>query len=81
MRRVKTYRVRAAWDAEAGVWIATSDDVPGLCCEAETWAELIDSVRELAPDLLVLNHAAPPGARTVTLRIVAEDERAVTLVA
>lgn len=28
--------VRAEWDDEAGVWGATSDDVPGLATEGET---------------------------------------------
>lgn len=27
--------VRATWDDEAGVWVAESDDVPGLITEAE----------------------------------------------
>ena len=29
--------VRALWDAEARVWVATSDDVPRLVAEPETW--------------------------------------------
>jgi hypothetical protein len=32
----KPYFVRAEWDAEAAVWVAASDDVPGLVTEAET---------------------------------------------
>ena len=32
----KIYFVRAEWDEEAKVWVATSDDVPGLETEAET---------------------------------------------
>ena len=31
----KIYFVRAEWDEEAKVWVATSDDVPGLVTEAE----------------------------------------------
>jgi len=27
---VKVLFIRAEWDAEAAVWVATSDDVPGL---------------------------------------------------
>ncbi len=37
------YRVEAFWDAEAAVWVATSEDVPGLATEAET----IDLTRPL----------------------------------
>ena len=36
----KIYFVRAEWDGEAKVWVATSDDVPGLATEAETMEEL-----------------------------------------
>jgi predicted RNase H-like HicB family nuclease len=28
--------VRATWDDEAGVWVAESDDIPGLISEAES---------------------------------------------
>ncbi|MCK7514183.1 MAG: DUF1902 domain-containing protein [Desulfobacterales bacterium] len=37
--------VRAEWDAEAGVWVATSDDVPGLATESETIEALIEKLR------------------------------------
>ena len=36
--------VYALWDAEAGVWVATSEDVPGLATEADTIEQLIASV-------------------------------------
>lgn len=32
--------VRAEWDEEARVWVATSDDVPGLVTEADTVEDL-----------------------------------------
>ncbi len=32
----KLYFIRAEWDEEARVWVATSDDVPGLATEADT---------------------------------------------
>lgn len=32
----KPYYVHAAWDDEARVWVASSEDVPGLATEAET---------------------------------------------
>jgi hypothetical protein len=35
-RRADHAHIFADWDAEAGVWTATSDDVPGLAIEAET---------------------------------------------
>ncbi len=47
--------ITARWDGEAAVWIATSDDVPGLVVESETWPSMIDEVRVVLPDLLDLN--------------------------
>lgn len=47
--------VRAEWDAEAGVWVATSDDVPGLATEAETFEALSAKLDFLVPELLDAN--------------------------
>jgi len=33
----KIYFVRAEWDEEAKVWVATSDDVPGLVTKPKQW--------------------------------------------
>ena len=30
----RVYEIRAQWDSEAGVWVAESEDVPGLVAEA-----------------------------------------------
>ena len=43
------------WDAEAQVWIAVSNDVPGLVAEAETSALLVQKLRILIPELLEAN--------------------------
>ena len=32
--------VNAEWDPEANVWVATSEDVPGLITEADTLEDL-----------------------------------------
>jgi hypothetical protein len=44
--------IQARWDSDAGVWIATSTDIPGLVVEADTWALMIEEVRLVLPDLL-----------------------------
>lgn len=49
--------VRAEWDEEARVWVATSDDVPGLVTEADTTEALIAKLQVMAPELLELNRA------------------------
>jgi len=48
--------VQAFWDDDAGVWYATSDDVAGLCVQADSFDELIEIANGLTPDLLELNH-------------------------
>ncbi len=47
--------IRAEWDDEAYVWVATSDDVPGLATEAETVESLIEKLRVMIPELLEAN--------------------------
>jgi Domain of unknown function (DUF1902) len=47
--------IDARWDPEASVWIATSNDVPGLVVEADTWPIMIEEVRLVLPDLLELS--------------------------
>ena len=55
----KPYFVRAEWESDALVWVATSDDVPGLVTEAET-LELLDSkLQVLVPELLEANGCLP----------------------
>jgi len=47
--------VKAIWDNEVNVWVATSDDVPGLITESETIEELIQKLKNIIPELLELN--------------------------
>ena len=48
--------VRAQWDAEAGVWVAMSEDVPGLVTEADTLEALRDKLLIVIPELLEANN-------------------------
>jgi len=52
---MKVNQVVAEWDDDARVWVATSDDVPGLVAEAETQEKLIERLRAMIPELLALN--------------------------
>lgn len=47
--------VRAEWDEEARVWVATSDDVPGLATEGNNLEELIEKLKIMIPELLDAN--------------------------
>jgi Domain of unknown function (DUF1902) len=50
------YQVSAFWDEESAVWVATSEDVPGLATEAEMIEVLSQKLRDMVPDLLMSNH-------------------------
>lgn len=49
------YRIRYIYDDEAGVWVATSEDVPGLVLESESFDALVEKVRRAVPELLTIN--------------------------
>jgi Domain of unknown function (DUF1902) len=50
------YQIDAFWDADAAVWVATSEDVLGLATEADTIEALSQKLRDMIPDLLLSNH-------------------------
>ena len=51
------YTVDFLWDNEAQVWIATSDDIPGLVLEGGSIDALLERVKCTAPEILSLNGA------------------------
>lgn len=53
------YHIKAEWDAEASVWVATSEDVPGLATGADTIEALIDKLKIVVPELLRENGVTP----------------------
>ena len=59
----KVLFIRAEWDDEANVWVATSDDVPGLATEADSMEGLSAKLRVMVPELLDAN-GYPGGAET-----------------
>lgn len=65
--------VRAEWDSEAKVWVATSDDVPGLVTEAATPDDLLETLQELIPELLALNGETGGESIEVPLYIMSEQ--------
>jgi predicted RNase H-like HicB family nuclease len=50
--------VRAEWDEVARVWVASSDDVPGLATEGDTVEGLIEKIKVMIPELLAVNEAS-----------------------
>lgn len=54
--------VHAEWDEEGEVWVASSDDVPGLATEGSTIEGLIEKLKVMIPELLEAN-GEPVGAQ------------------
>jgi hypothetical protein len=48
--------VKAEWDPDASVWVAQSDDVPGLVAECATLEKLRPKVLAMISDLIELNN-------------------------
>ncbi|HLC17256.1 MAG TPA: DUF1902 domain-containing protein [Thermodesulfovibrionia bacterium] len=51
----ESVHIKAVWDNEAKVWVAESDDVPGLITESENFEELSQKLKILIPELLEAN--------------------------
>ncbi len=49
--------IRAEWAEVARVWVATSDDVPGLATEENNLEKLIGKLKVMIPELLDANEA------------------------
>jgi len=57
----KEIDVNATWDEEARVWVAVSEDVPGLVTEADTMEQLVEKLKVLIPELFEANGQFPRG--------------------
>jgi hypothetical protein len=51
------YVVNLIWDADASVWVATSEDIDGLVLESGSLDALMERVRFAVPELLALNQS------------------------
>ncbi|NHT75057.1 DUF1902 domain-containing protein [Rhizobiaceae bacterium CRRU44] len=63
--------VRALWDDEASVWVATSSDIDGLVVEAGSVEELEVKVLSAVADLVELN-GSPSELPEIPVHIMAE---------
>jgi predicted RNase H-like HicB family nuclease len=72
--------VRAEWDSEAQVWVASSDDVPGLITEAETLELLKAKLYVMIPELLEANGVlAEDKLREIPLSLTAHSQEVICL--
>jgi predicted RNase H-like HicB family nuclease len=55
----QVYTVHCTWDADASVWVADSDDVPGLATGADTLDALVEKLKVVIPELLEANGLLP----------------------
>jgi len=69
---VTPYRVTVEWDEETQVWVASSEDVPGLATGADSFEDLIEKLKIVIPELLVENGLLPAGTESVAFAINAE---------
>jgi predicted RNase H-like HicB family nuclease len=77
MSTANALKVKAVWDDEAKVWVAESNDVPGLITEADTVSALVQKLKYMIPELLDEN-GYPDGDEisfTVHSEITAETHR------
>ena len=65
----QVYMINAFWDADASVWVASSEDVPGLVTEADTMELLIARLKVLIPDLLEANGVLPKAYDSVPFHL------------
>lgn len=70
------YIVNVIWDDEASVWVATSDDIPGLVLEAGSFDALLERVRFAVPELLELNNS---GELSLDLTFLSERHERIAL--
>ncbi|MBB4305442.1 hypothetical protein GGD81_004519 [Rhodobium orientis] len=66
--------IEAIWDGEAKVWVATSENLPGLVAEAETIEKLEDTLSRMIADLL-----GGDGPGEIVVRIRAECSKTLRL--
>jgi len=57
-KKMNTFNIFLERDEKVGVWIATSDDVPGLVLESRSYEDIEQRAKCVVPKLLELNKVA-----------------------
>jgi predicted RNase H-like HicB family nuclease len=70
---MKALTVKAIWDKKVSVWVATSEDVPGLVTEAATAEELEQKLQVMIPELLKAN-GSPCDQKGVPVNLLTERD-------
>jgi len=69
------YVVQADWGKQAAVWVATSDDVPGLVTESESLAGPRANLSIMVPELLEANGHMPSDGHVAIDCFLTRDRR------
>ena len=81
-RSSRPLRIEARWDEEGGVWYVSDSDVPGLHAEADTPEALLDTLRELVPELVDANlpeRSARRKGQDVPIELITHREESIPL--
>lgn len=70
------YVINFTWDDEANVWIATSDDIPGLVLESGSFDTLLERTHFAVPELLALND---PKTQPLSLTFISKRRKRMVL--
>ncbi len=77
---MNSYKIEAFWDEEALVWVAESEDVPGLATEANSLENLSQKLKEIIPELLLSNRVILPDYRgTITFELISHRQELIQL--
>ena len=79
MPKNKQILVTATWDPDAKVWVAESEDVPGLVAEADSPESLLEKLKTRIPELLELNDSLFKEYSSLDLRVQYQREDRATL--
>ena len=71
---MRIFSIHAQWDPEAQVWVATSEDVPGLATEAESVDALFEKLRVIVPELLEANGIVPNHPDEIPIELLAHRQ-------
>jgi len=71
--------IKAEWDPEASVWVATSDDLPGLVTEAQTVEALQHKLAVMVPDLLEAGGSTDAELRNIPMNLIAHREEMISI--
>lgn len=76
---INRIEIKAEWDPEANVWVATSDDLPGLVTEADTVEALQQKLSVMIPDLLEANGSTATEIRNIPINLTAHREAMISI--